>query len=142
MHRLAIMLLVLLLPVQSVGAAQCKVNGKWYPYTHPNCKSNTKSTKSTKSNTKYTSEFVLFKIQNGVFSPCIPTASLDDISDLDFALQMSSTVTGLSDCRAFSDDGYVSALCKGETDANVLFAPNMQSCEKIRSDYRKAWGVK
>lgn len=129
MRRLAIILLVLLLPMQSVGAAQCKVNGKWYPYTHPNCKYNTIST----------SNFVIFKIQDGKFSPCVPFA---EVEDLEKARKISAAFTGLSDCRAFSDDGYISALCEGETDANVLFAPDMQSCEKLRSDYRKAWGVK
>ena len=69
--------------MQSFGEARCKVNGKWYPYTHPNCKSNTEST-SDKSNTKSSSDFVMFKIQGGKFSPCVRITEVEGLAKARF----------------------------------------------------------
>ena len=80
--------------MQSFGEARCKVNGQWYPYSHPNCKSNTIST----------SNFVMFMIKGGKFTPCIPVSEVDDLEE---ARRFASSFSGLSDCRAFSDGDFI-----------------------------------
>lgn len=40
MHK-ALFILALMLPLSAVDAAQCLVDGKWYPYSHPACSGNT-----------------------------------------------------------------------------------------------------
>jgi len=129
MYRISIMLLIILLPIQVFGEARCKVNGQWYPYSHPNCKSNTLST----------SNFVMFKIVGGKFSPCVRVI---EVENLEKARTIASAFTGVPNCRVSSEDNYINALCQGNNDANVLFAPDMQSCERLRADYQKVWDSK
>lgn len=129
MYRITIALLCVLLPTKMLADARCKVNGQWYPYDHPNCKSNTIAT----------SNYVMFKIVGGTFSPCVSIIEVDDVEE---ARMIASTFSGVPSCRAFAEDGYISALCKGPEDANVLFAPDKQSCEQLRADYQKVWKSK
>lgn len=129
MFRFTILLLCLSLPLGVFAAAKCKVNGQWYPYDHPNCKSNTIST----------SNFVMFKIVGGEFSPCV---RISEVEGIEKARKIAESFTGVPNCRVSSEDDYINALCEGATGANVMFAPDMESCERLRADWQKVWDSK
>ena len=128
MHKSFLAFLFLLIPMQLYGA-KCKVNGKWYPYDHPNCKSNTVSK----------SDFVMFKIADGEVSSCTRVREIESLED---ARQAAISFSLEPNCRVSSEGDYINALCEGVAGANVLFTPDMQSCDRLRSDYQKLYQSK